>query len=79
MKCTVSEAGQELSRLITRACAGEEVVIAAGNDLQVKLVPCPKPEATEDRVPGLLKGKIVCAPNAFDPLTDQELSDLGFE
>jgi antitoxin (DNA-binding transcriptional repressor) of toxin-antitoxin stability system len=79
MKYDVSEASQELSRLITKAFAGEEVVIAAGNDLQVKLVPCHKTEATQDRVPGGLKGKIFCAPNAFDPLTDQELSDLGFE
>lgn len=37
MKYDVSEASQELSRLITKALAGEEVVIAAGNDLQVKV------------------------------------------
>jgi hypothetical protein len=30
-------------------------------------------------VPGLWKGLVTYTPDAFDPLTDQELKDLGFE
>jgi len=32
-----------------------------------------------NRKPGALKGKIFYAPDAFAPLTDRELKDLGFE
>ncbi|HET7209644.1 MAG TPA: hypothetical protein VFI95_23940 [Terriglobales bacterium] len=31
------------------------------------------------RVPGRLEGKISYRPDAFDPLTDPELKELGFE
>jgi len=30
-------------------------------------------------VPGRLAGQIAYTADAFDPLTDQELADLGFE
>jgi len=56
--------------------------VIACKELRVKLVPVGGPEMTsanKDRVPGRLKGKIFCAPNAFDPLTGRELSDLGFD
>lgn len=83
MKYTVSEAGKRLSHLLKEACAGEEVVIASGEELLVKLVPVRDRKVTarakKDRVPGRLKGKIFSPPDAFDPLTDQELSDLGFQ
>lgn len=81
MKYSIPQAAKKLCRLLKKACAGEEVVIAC-KELRVKLVPVCGPEmasANKDRVPGRLKGKIFCAPNAFDPLTDRELSDLGFE
>jgi len=31
------------------------------------------------RKPGAWKGLVTHTPDAFDPLTDQELKDLGFE
>ena len=74
---TIHKAKTELSRLIEKACRGEEIVIARGKKPVVKLV------AIEDkrslRKPGILKGKISYTADAFDPLTDQELKDLGFE
>ncbi len=74
---TIHKAKTELSRLIEKACRGEEIVIARGKKPVVRLV------AIEDtriqRKPGILKGKISYTANAFDPLTDQELKDLGFE
>jgi prevent-host-death family protein len=74
---TIHKAKTHLSKLIEEACRGEEIVIARGSEPLVRLVAI-NPEG-KDRTPGSLKGKIFCAPNAFDPLTDQELEDLGFE
>ena len=74
---TIHKAKTELSRLIEKACRGEEIVIARGKKPVVRLV------AIEDkrgqRKPGSLKGKISYTPDAFAPLTDRELNDLGFE
>jgi prevent-host-death family protein len=73
---TVHQAKTNLSKLIREACRGKEVIIARGKKPVAKLVPL---EAGKKRVPGRLKGKIWYSPDAFDPLTDKELSDLGFD
>jgi antitoxin (DNA-binding transcriptional repressor) of toxin-antitoxin stability system len=74
---TIHKAKTELSRLIERACRGEEIVIARGKKPVVRLVALPA--ALKKRTPGSLKGKISYTADAFAPLTDQELKDLGFE
>jgi antitoxin (DNA-binding transcriptional repressor) of toxin-antitoxin stability system len=75
---TIRKAKTQLPRLIRKACQGEEVVIARGKKPVVKLVALP-PAAKGPRIPGLWKGKISWTADAFDPLTDQELKDLGWE
>ena len=75
---TIHKAKTELSRLIERACRGEEIVIARGKKPVVRLVAVVE-EKRPARKPGALKGKISYTPDAFDPLTDRELKDLGFE
>jgi len=75
---TIHKAKTQLSRLIEKACQGEEIIIARGKTPVVKLVALPQ-TPRKDRVPGAWKGKISYTPDAFDPLTDQELKDLGFE
>jgi len=74
---TIHKAKTELSRLIEKACRGEEIVIARGKKPVVRLVPVSA--ALKKRQPGILKGKITYSADAFAPLTDQELKDLGFE
>ncbi len=74
---TIHKAKTELSRLIERACRGEEIVIARGKKPVVRLVAIST--EVKKRKPGILKGKISYTPDAFDPLTDQELKDWGFE
>jgi prevent-host-death family protein len=66
------EAKTSLSRLVERALAGEEIVIARNGKPLVKLVPV----ATEKRprVPGRLKGKVWMAPD-FE-FTDEEIEEL---
>lgn len=74
---TVHEAKTKLSQLIQDACNGEEVIIARGTKPVVKLVPVGN--AACERTPGGFEGKISWTADAFDPLTDEELRDLGFE
>ena len=72
MEVNIHEAKTHLSRLIERAVAGEEVIIAkAGNPL-VKLV------RIERRKPvlGSARGTFVLKDGWDDPLTDAEMEDL---
>jgi len=66
------QAKSSLSRLVERALAGEDVVIARNGEPLVKLVPIPKER--KRRMPGRLKGKIWMAPD-FE-LTDAEIEEL---
>jgi prevent-host-death family protein len=67
---TVHAAKTNLSNLIERAEAGEEIVIARGKHPAVKLVPV-KP--VSQRKFGLYKGVATIGPEFFDPLPDDEL------
>ncbi len=72
---TVHKAKTQLSKLIEKACRGEEIIIARGKEPVVKLVAI----TVKKRMPGRLKGKIAYSADAFAPLTNQELEELGFE
>lgn len=71
----VHAAKTQLSRLIERACAGEEVIIARNNEPMVKLVPVQSPQPR--RQFGSLKGQIIVPDSFFDPLPDDELEAWG--
>jgi antitoxin (DNA-binding transcriptional repressor) of toxin-antitoxin stability system len=77
MEVNIRKAKADLSRLIARACRGEEIVIIRGKKPMVRLVALR--DAQGNRIPGLCKDKISCTPDAFAPLTDQELKDLEFD
>jgi prevent-host-death family protein len=66
------QAKTSLSRLVERALAGEDVVIARNGEPLVRLVPIPKER--EPRVPGRSKGRIWIAPD-FDVMGEEELKD----
>lgn len=69
----VHEAKSQLSRLIARAEAGEEVVIARAGTPAVRLAPVAQPA---DRKPGLLR-HIPVPDSILDPLTPEELGGLA--
>ncbi len=77
MNYKVHQAKTHLSRLIEEAENGKEVTISRGDKPAVKLVPIE--QAPTRRVPDELKGQISYTPDAFDPLTDEEMKELGFE
>jgi prevent-host-death family protein len=71
----IHEAKTNLSSLIARVEAGEEIVIARGDKPVVKVVPLAS-AAKEKRVPGAMKGIWPDVPDAFffDPLPEEELT-----
>ncbi len=72
---TVHAAKTNLSDLLARAEAGEEIILARGKDPVARLVPL-KPAAPR-RTPGSMKGKITVDDSFFDPLPDEELDLWG--
>jgi len=68
---TIHQAKTNLSKLIARAEAGEEVVIARGDKPIAKIVPVRPPKGK--RKPGAWKGKIKLDDSFFEPLPEEEL------
>ncbi len=68
---TIHKAKTQLSKLIEKACKGEEIIIARGKKPVVRLVAIEDKRGT--RKPGALKGKIKIGPEFFEPLPPEEL------
>lgn len=63
IQVNVHEAKTHLSKLLTRVCAGEEVIISKSGNPIARLIPWD--EVKKNRVPGLDKG-LVSIPEDFD-------------
>jgi prevent-host-death family protein len=72
---TVHVAKTNLSQLLIRAEAGEEITIARGTKPVAKLVPV-APHAAKRRF-GALRGQVHVGPAFFEPLPDEELDAWG--
>ena len=72
MNVTIHKAKTNLSRLIAKACEGEEVIISRGSRPVARLVPIQEGKAVQ-RKPGAWKGKISIGPDFFKPLPPEEL------
>ena len=77
MSYTVHQAKTNLSRLIQEAEKGKEVIITRGKEPVAKLVAIAGSKGK--RVAGSMKGLLWSAPDAFDPLTDDEMRKVGLE
>ena len=67
----VHQAKTQLSRLLARVEAGEDVIIARRGEPVARLVGC-KPR--HKRQADVLKGKVIIPDNFFDPLPEEELT-----
>lgn len=67
----VRQAKTELSKLLARVEAGEDVVIARRGEPVARLLAC---KAKAQRRPDVLKGKIQVPDSFFDPLPEEELA-----
>ncbi len=70
---TIHDAKTNLSKLIARVEAGEEIVIARGKTPVARLTPVRAPPAA--RRFGALKGIISVGPDFFEPLSDADLEE----
>ncbi len=68
VQVNIHEAKTNLSKLLQRAAAGEEVVIAKNNEPVAKLVAIPSKPAI--RKPGSAKGQVWMADDFNEPLDD---------
>ena len=68
---TIHKAKTNLSRLIKRVAAGEEIILACGDKPVARLVPFG--EFKGKRQSGSLKGKLHVGPEFFEPLPIEEL------
>ena len=68
---TIHKAKTNLSRLIEKACKGEEIIISRGAKPVVRLVAIE--EKRGERKPGAWKRKITIGPDFFEPLPPEEL------
>jgi prevent-host-death family protein len=69
---TIHEAKTNLSKLLRKVAAGEEVIIARGKKPLARLVALG--EVKGKRQPGSLKETLRVGPEFFDPLPENELS-----
>ena len=69
---TIHKAKTNLSRLIKKAAAGEEVIISRVDKPVARLVAVGATKGK--RQPGSLKGKIKVGPEFFEPLPPDELA-----
>jgi len=70
----VHEAKTKLSRLLSRVEAGEEIVISKSGQPIARLVPWQ--EGTENRKPGLDKGKLIIPQDFDEPLPKDVLDSF---
>jgi len=69
---TIHAAKTNLSKLLARVEAGEEIVIARGKTPIARLTPI---HAPAKRQFGAFKGVVSIGPQFFDPMTDAELRE----
>ncbi len=67
---TIHQAKTQLSKLLVRASAGEEIVIARGKIPVARLQPLPVPK----RAFGSMKGRFTMRDDFDDPLPEEELA-----
>ena len=81
MPYTVHQAKTNFSRILREVEAGKEVIVMRGKKPVARITAIEEPEAAT-RVPFRLMGafpNISWAPDAFAPLSDQELREMGLD
>jgi len=73
VQVNIHEAKTHFSRLVERAAAGEEIVIAKAGQPRARLVPL-EPARPKRRIPGSMKGKIWLAPDWDSPEVNAEVA-----
>ena len=78
----IHKADAELTKLVERARAGDEVIVTTADDHKARLVPVEMETPAESRKPrtaGLLRGKLWMADDWDSPETNAEIERLFYE
>ena len=76
IKVNIQEAKTHFSRYVDRVEQGEVIIVCRHNQPVAELRAIEAPLARPARVAGLLKGRIHWDPDAFAPMTDEELAEF---
>ena len=79
MAYTVHQAKTHFSRLLKEAEAGEEVIVMRGSTPVARIVPIDQRPKTKRGLAGLFEGVVTFDDKVFDPMTDEELVEYGFD
>jgi len=74
---TIHKAKSNLSKLVARVQAGEEVIVCRGQEPVAMLVPYRKRTARRPKVGEVTSKPVRCKPGCFAPLSDAELANWG--
>ncbi len=79
MVYTVHQAKTNFSRILKEVEAGQEVIVMRGKKPVAKVVPIQAPAFSRSALAGSYRGKLSWTEDAFDPLTDAELHEMGLD
>jgi prevent-host-death family protein len=81
MAYTVHQAKTQFSRLLKEAEAGQEVIVMRGSKPVAKVVAINEPAEAQPpfRFIGAFEGLVHADDSAFNPMTDEELVEFGFD
>ena len=81
MAYTVHQAKTNFSRILKEVESGQEVIVMRGKKPVAKIVAINEPAAEKlpFRLIGAFRGKVHYDDSVFDPLTDEELVEYGFD
>ena len=76
IKVNIQEAKTHLSRYLDQVEGGEVIVVCRHNQPVAEIRAIQAASVSPTRVAGLLKGLVHWEPDAFAPLTEQELAEV---
>jgi len=76
-RMTIHKAKSNLSKLVARVEAGEEVVVFRGHEPVAMLVPYRKRTARRPKVGEITSKPVSCTSNCFAPLSAEEMTEWG--
>jgi antitoxin (DNA-binding transcriptional repressor) of toxin-antitoxin stability system len=76
IKVNIQEAKTHLSRYIDRVEQGDVIVVCRHNQPVAELRAIATPPVRSPRIAGLLKGQVHWEPDAFAPMTVEELAEF---
>ncbi len=77
MAYTVHQAKTNFSRILKEVEAGQEVIVMRGRKPVAKVVPIESPAFSRSALAGSYRGKLSRTEDAFAPLSDAELREMG--